>query len=164
MGYVTSNLMPEEEVIYLGSIHWFIFAPSLILFLVGISLFGVDTGVSLFGVDTFKELGPIIGWIVIFFSLGSLANALITKFSTELAVTTKRVIAKVGFISRKTVELNHSKVESFTVEQNIPGRIFDFGTIEINGTGGGKNAIRNIDSPLEFRRQAMKIIDTVSHN
>jgi hypothetical protein len=29
----------------------------------------------------------------------------------------------------------------------------------INGTGGGKTPIHNIEAPLEFRRQAMEAID-----
>ena len=89
----------------------------------------------------------------------SLIQAFITKVSTELAITTKRVIAKVGFIRRSTIELNHSKVESITVDQSILGRILDFGTLVINGTGGGKTPIPTVDSPLEFRRNAMQAID-----
>jgi hypothetical protein len=57
------------------------------------------------------------------------------------------------------MELNHSKVESFHVDQSILGRIFGFGTLVVNGTGGGKTPVPNIDSPLEFRREAMQTID-----
>lgn len=160
MGYIKNNLMPKEEVIYVGSVHWIIFVPGLILLLVSISLF---LGIKLFGGDAVRSFGFVIVWLAMLFSLFFLIEAWIKKISTELAVTTKRVIAKVGFISRNTVELNHSKVESFTVNQSILGRLFDFGTIAINGTGGGMNAIRDIDSPLEFRRQAMRTIDTASH-
>jgi hypothetical protein len=60
---------------------------------------------------------------------------------------------------RHTVELNHGKVESFNVDQSIFGRIFDFGTVVVNGTGGGKTPIPNIDAPLDFRRRAMETID-----
>ena len=64
-----------------------------------------------------------------------------------------------GFIRRNTIELNHSKVESINVHQGIFGRIFDFGTLVINGTGGGKTPIPSIDSPLDFRKNAMQAID-----
>lgn len=74
-------------------------------------------------------------------------------------VTSKRVITKLGLIRRNTIELNHKKVESFHVHQSIIGRIFDYGTIIIIGAGGGKTSIPDIDSPLEFRRQAMAVID-----
>lgn len=101
----------------------------------------------------------VIGGVLLLFAFISLLRAFITKSSTELAVTSKRVIAKVGLIRRNTTELNHSKVESFRVDQGILGRIFGYGTIVVCGTGGGKNGIPNIDSPMDFRRNAMETID-----
>ena len=154
MGYVEKNLMNNEEVVYKANMHWFIFVPSILIFIIGISLFFVEVGDQ----DA-KAMFTLGGFIIIFIAFWSFIKALIQKVSTELAVTTKRVIAKIGFIRRNTVELNHSQVESFHVNQSILGRIFDFGTIIINGTGGGKTPIPNIDSPLEFRRNAMETID-----
>jgi len=97
-------------------------------------------------------------WLVL--GLALLLRAWIQQVTTELAVTSKRVVAKFGLIQRNTIELNHSKVESFNVHQGIAGRIFGFGTIVVHGTGGGKTPIPNIDSPLQFRSEAMQAIDT----
>ena len=47
--------------------------------------------------------------------------------STELAVTSKRLIVKHGFIRRSTIEINLGKVESIQVDQEILGRMFNFG-------------------------------------
>jgi uncharacterized membrane protein YdbT with pleckstrin-like domain len=74
------------------------------------------------------------------------------------------VIAKFGFIKRTTIELNHSKVESFHVEQGVFGRIFGFGTLHINGTGGGITPVPGIADPLGFRRKAMEAIDASQYN
>lgn len=150
MGYVEGNLMSGEQVVYKGQIHWFVFVPGAVLFVIGIVLFGVGQE---------SGAGPVAGVIALILAIISLLKALILKLTTELAVTTKRVIAKVGFISRSTVELNHGKVESLNVEQSILGRIFGFGTIVVNGTGGGKTPIPSIEAPLEFRRNAMQTID-----
>lgn len=150
MGYVTNNLMSNERLIHVGEVHWFIFVPGVVLFLLAIWLFNVATE---------EGLGPILGVIALCLAIASLIKAVIFKISTELAITSKRVIAKVGFISRKTVELNHSKVESFNIDQSILGRIFGFGTVVVCGTGGGKTPIPNIDDPLEFRKQAMNVVD-----
>ena len=38
-------------------------------------------------------------------------------------------------------------------------RIFDYGTLVVNGTGGGKTPVPSVESPLEFRRNAMEEID-----
>lgn len=101
-----------------------------------------------------------IHWIV-FFSISSLLTLfiepLIKKLTTELAITNKRVVIKVGLISRKTVEMNLNKIESITVDQTILGRILGYGSIIINGTGGTKEPFSNIRDPLAFRRQYQQI-------
>lgn len=142
MSYVNNNLMSNEDVIYEAKIHWFIFVPSAILFILGLIY---STGGS--------------GTLVFLIAIILFIRAVIIKTTTELVITSKRVIAKTGLISRSTIELNHSKVESFNIDQSIFGRLFGFGTLVVNGTGGGKTPISNIDAPLEFRKNAMSTID-----
>jgi uncharacterized membrane protein YdbT with pleckstrin-like domain len=79
--------------------------------------------------------------------------------STELAVTNKRVITKSGLIQRNTTEMFLEKVESIQVDQGILGRIFDFGSITISGTGGDKSPVNNVSQPLEFRKAFMTAVD-----
>lgn len=65
-------------------------------------------------------------WIV-FLSLRGLFTLflapLIQRKTTELAVTSRRVVIKTGFIQRHTLELNLVKVESVSVEQGLFGRM-----------------------------------------
>lgn len=84
-----------------------------------------------------------------------LLGAWIYSMSTELAVTTHRVIAKFGLIARHTVEVKNEKVESLQVTQSIPGRIFNYGSISITGSGGTSAPIPFISNPLAFRSAAM---------
>src|SRR5690349_12949486 len=85
--------------------------------------------------------------------------AFIRYKTTELAFTNKRVIAKFGFISRRTVELNLMKVESVQVDQGIFGRIFNFGTLVISGAGNPQAPIPGISDPMSFRRALMEYQD-----
>ena len=66
-------------------------------------------------------------------------------------MTNQRVIAKVGLIRRNTVELRIDKVESLGIHQGILGRIFNYGSIVIKGTGGTNTPIPNIKAPMQFR-------------
>jgi uncharacterized membrane protein YdbT with pleckstrin-like domain len=150
MSYVDKNLMDGEQIIYRTQIHWLIFLPAAAWLVLGLVLAGAGHRDQLW-------LG--IGALGVLLALYYFFRAFIQRLSTELAVTSKRVILKTGLIRRDTLELNHSKVESFHVEQGILGRLFDFGTLIINGTGGGKTPIRNIEAPLEFRKKAMTAID-----
>ena len=76
--------------------------------------------------------------------------------STELAITSRRIIAKFGFVKRHTVEINLDKVESLKVEQGVWGRFLNFGTIFISGSGSSVAPIPNIADPLVFRRKFME--------
>lgn len=149
MSYVENNLMRDETVIYKANIHWFIFLPGVVLFAIGfITMLAAGGG----GLVLVSVAAYLIG-------LYQIVSAAITKATTELAVTSKRVIAKVGLIRRATMELNHSKVESLNVAQGVWGRLFGYGTIVVNGTGGGTTPVPGIDHPMEFRRNAMQAID-----
>jgi len=82
---------------------------------------------------------------------------LIDYLTSEFAITNKRIIIKVGLISRRTLELNLSKVESVNVVQSILGRILGYGTITVIGTGGTKETFVDIREPLEFRKQFQQL-------
>lgn len=77
---------------------------------------------------------------------------LIVRWSSEFAITNRRVVIKTGLIQRRTVELNIHQVESVNIEQSILGRLFDYGTVTIVGSGGTKEVFAYIERPLEFRR------------
>jgi uncharacterized membrane protein YdbT with pleckstrin-like domain len=95
-------------------------------------------------------LGILLAPVVI--GLFFLLQAYIRYKTTELAITTKRVIVKVGFIRRSTVEININKVESVQVDQSLLGRVFDFGTLVISGAGTAQAPLHGIAEPLAFRK------------
>lgn len=145
MSYIDDNLMRDETVVYKAQIHWFIVLPGLVVSVLGLMM-------------TMSDLA-VLGVLALLAGIVMVIKASITMVTTELAVTSKRVIAKVGLIRRATMELNHSKVESMNVNQGILGRIFGYGTIVVNGTGGGATPVPGIENPMEFRRKAMQTID-----
>jgi uncharacterized membrane protein YdbT with pleckstrin-like domain len=104
--------------------------------------------------------GPALLTIV---TLGLLCPVLlipgIQRATTDLGVTNKRVIAKSGLISRHTVEQRIQKIESIRVNQGMMGRMLDYGTIMVHGTGGATTPIRNVASPFAFKRAVESVID-----
>ncbi len=95
-------------------------------------------------------------WII-FISLGAIftlfIKPIIDKWSSEFAITNKRVIIKTGLISRKTIEMNLQKIESVNVAQSILGRILGYGDIVIVGTGGTREKFKRIRKPITFRKK-----------
>ncbi|MCC7097094.1 MAG: PH domain-containing protein [Thermomonas sp.] len=144
MSYVQSVLVPGETVIVQARIHWFIYLDVLFWLLLGAAL-------SLLLPLPFA----ILGYLLLAYGLFLAIKDWIHVASTELAVTSARVIAKFGFIRRETVELRHSKVESLQVNQSILGRIFNYGSVVITGSGGTHAPIPYISDPLKFRSLAL---------
>ena len=56
--------------------------------------------------------------------------------TSEFAVTTRRVLVKVGLVSIHTVELLLPKGEAIGVDQPLAGRLLGYGTLRLVGTGG----------------------------
>ena len=127
--YIESALTSGEQVRYVGHVSLWSLAGLLIIGFLLLPLYG-------FG---------LLFWIAAF----------IRYKTTELAITNKRVIAKFGFISRRTVELNINKVESIQVDQSIVGRIFNYGSLVVSGAGTPQAPIPGISNPMLFRRAFM---------
>lgn len=147
MGYIEQNLMPDERVIYRASLHWNIFLTPVIIGFIGALLF-----IMAFAGDFILEL-RCAGMFLLALALMSGLGAIISYVTSEFAVTDKRILGKIGFIQRRSLELFLSKVEGIGVNQGIMGRLLGYGTIVVIGTGGTKQAFKNIVNPLEFRRQ-----------
>jgi uncharacterized membrane protein YdbT with pleckstrin-like domain len=139
--YVYKVLQPGEQVRYIASLNWILYAPGAALWLVAAALYLV----------TSNGFVQFIALLLFAIGLFLLARAWFYWWTTEIAVTDRRVIYKTGFIRRKTTEMNMEKVESVDVDQTVLGRILDYGDVIVRGTGSGLAPIRNIDAPLELR-------------
>jgi uncharacterized membrane protein YdbT with pleckstrin-like domain len=93
---------------------------------------------------------------VIFFSLKSILTLTIAawfiRWLSEFVITNRRIVIKEGFIARRTFEMNLSKIETVNIDQTVLGRILNYGSITIIGTGGTKETFHNIAHPLKFRQ------------
>jgi uncharacterized membrane protein YdbT with pleckstrin-like domain len=96
------------------------------------------------------DISAIAGLLIITLLI-ILPFAIINYICSEFVVTDQRVIIKVGFISRRTLEMFISKIESIGIDQNILGRLLGYGTVTVRGTGGSAEKFTAIAHPLEFR-------------
>ena len=150
--YVDSNLMSGEQVVHRARLHWGIFIGPAIVSFIGFIIFVALAAAAGGG----GAAGGLFVWIL--FTI-PLLLAVITYLTSEFAITSRRVIVKRGFIRRRTLELNHSRIEGLSVSQGILARIFGAGTIVVNGTGGTRQGVPFIAGPMEFRRNALETID-----
>ena len=131
--YVDDVLINDERVMYRARISKWSLWPFILLGVILLPLFGVGL------------LFWLWAWIV--------------YSTTELAITNKRVIAKTGLIQRRTIEMFLEKIESIQVDQSVFGRMFNFGSVVISGTGVHSAPFENISDPLALRKNFMMATD-----
>lgn len=136
MTYITETLAKDETLLAEGKISkW--------------SLFHIYFAALLFGLS------------IVFLPMTAalLLYAYLKIRSTEMGITSKRVIRKSGVIMRDTAEIRLSKVESVSVRQGFLGRIFGYGDVVIAGTGGNGAVMKGVDDPLVFRGQVQEAFE-----
>lgn len=94
----------------------------------------------------FSILGMFILGLFLF------AHMMIVKATTEIAVTSERLIYKRGLIARHVGELNIDRIESVVVHQGVLGRMLGYGLVCIRGMGVGEVILPPIELPIEFRK------------
>ena len=133
MSYVNSVLQPGERVVMRGHLHWIVYWHAILL------LRARHRAAS-------PWERPADGrWLIAFTAIAfgvlfvvAFMHAWFIRWITEIAVTDRRIIYKRGFINRHTVEMNMDKVASVDVDQSILGRMLDYGTVHVIGTGGAQ--------------------------
>jgi uncharacterized membrane protein YdbT with pleckstrin-like domain len=159
MSYIEQNIMKDEQIIYKTKMSNVVYATPLGCFIFGV----VFMIVKLF----FRDY-PEIGNLFIFFSLilwvlgfGALISAIISVKTSEIGVTNKRVIIKIGVFSKRSLEMLLEKIESLQVEQNLIEQMFNSGTVNIKGSGGTVTPFSSISNPFEFRKKVQEQIESI---
>ncbi len=151
MSYLQRILQPGETLRYVGRLHWIIYLPGLVLFAIAVAV-----SIAIVVTNEPGNLMPYLLGILELLMLASLLTLLaaaVRRWTTELAVTDRRVIFKRGLIRRHTIEMNMDKVETVDVDQSLAGRLFGYGDIVVRGTGSSIEPFRKIAAPLDFRNQ-----------
>lgn len=156
MSYIETNLLKDEKLIYAVRPHWVVFASgSWAMFFAVVAwfytpgLYTMPSGFSLHGIVSAMLFLVGAYWFL---------KAYIYYITSEYGVTNKRVLIKVGWISRTSLELLLDKVEGVLVDQTVMGRIFGYGAITIIGTGGTNDRFPFIPDPLLFRKNVQEQI------
>ena len=150
MGYVERHLLAGERVLYKTRLHWVLFIKPALVVLAGVILMVLLRQVQdprwlwIFGAAV-ALLGIV--WAFVHY---------VEVMTSEFAVTTSRLIFKVGLISRYTTELLLAKVESIGVQQGLVGRLLNYGDLTVTGTGGAREVFRRVRDPIGFRNHVQQ--------
>jgi uncharacterized membrane protein YdbT with pleckstrin-like domain len=125
MSYIEQSLGAHERVIGRAHFHWW-YTMKAVLALIFLGIF-------------------LVG-IYIFFAM------MIRKWTTEIAVTTHRFVMKTGWFSLSTQEMALHNIEGVKVMQSFWGRMLNYGTLRIEGTGVDAVQLPTIADPIALRR------------
>lgn len=158
--YIDQTLLPDEKIAYWTRPHWIIFSTPVLyliacLLLLYLGPHYLRIGFSIFGMEAYRLLA-LLGLIAAIYTG---VTSYIAYTTSEYGVTNKRVVIKVGWIRRDTLEVFLDKIEAVSVYQSIPGRLLGYGTIVVIGTGGSQDPYRYVPNPLQFRKVVQRQID-----
>lgn len=129
MRYTQQVLRPGEQIIAVGKFHWLYSAGAYLSLLV---------------------LGIII---IIIIGIVTFLGMMIRKWTTEIVVTTDRLMYKTGWIARHVEEISLTRIEEISLTQTVMGRVLGYGSLRVSGTGTSVIHLPSILSdPVEFRR------------
>jgi uncharacterized membrane protein YdbT with pleckstrin-like domain len=162
MSYVENHLIAGEKVVYTTRLHWIVLLRPIVLSL----LFGVP-GVALLvrsaadhSAQTASTTPMMAGGVILMVVAAiCIVTGILKRNATEMAVTDKRLVVKVGVAGRRTLELLLQKVESIAVEESLMGRVLGYGTVIVHGTGGTPEPFDRMAHPIEFRKQVQQQIE-----
>jgi len=172
--YIRRTIITSEKIIYQAYPHWLFYLdliglgffiicsylllnepifiqqniPELLLWIPWLSTEYLKISVWNLGLGTLMFIGVMVIW-----------EAFIDNKTTELVITSNRILHKTGLLSRTVIELKLIKFESITVKQSLAGRIFNYGTITITGMSRMQTTIPHIVAPLKFKKQLWQILE-----
>lgn len=80
---------------------------------------------------------------------------LIRRATTELTLTTNRVIGKTGIINTRSLDSKLDKVQSVSVENGFWGKIFGYGTVCVT-TAGSIVYFKDISKAEKFKQAVLR--------
>ncbi len=154
MGYIENNLVKGEEIIYKTKLHWLvIIRPALSLFILSsASIYLLTLYLSPLPGGNF----PLALTVAIFPATLGLVAGLIRYSTSEFGLTNRRVLIKVGWLRRQTLELNLGRIESFQAHEPILGRLLGFSDLTLTGSGGTRQTFKAVANGSLFRKRVVE--------
>jgi uncharacterized membrane protein YdbT with pleckstrin-like domain len=140
-------LLPNEKVLYRTHRHWIVFGPVMVWAMITLILW-MTIGIFQW-----------VSFLVLLLTLIIGGFNFINYQMSELAVTNMRVIVKVGFVARYSLETTLQNIASIGVGQSVLGRLLGYGTLNVCDTGNVHSPFSYIENPLEFRKAFLSQVD-----
>ena len=180
MSYIKEILTEGEKIVYSARVHWIAFWTPVSYLLLGVFFFfdGMGWMIRSFGL---RGLNRNLGFTKIVHDIEAATGfgahqivaasffvlfviylylRIVRYFTTEIGMTNRRVVVKVGWMRIDSVEILLDKVESIMLHQSNLGRLLNFGSLAfVSGSLGG-TSIRWVSKPRAFHKAVQNQISS----
>jgi uncharacterized membrane protein YdbT with pleckstrin-like domain len=146
MSYVDESLAANEHLGHRARFHWVakVGAWTMLAIFLGLALVCLATAS---GLAAWGAAAIMAGCGFVIFTA-----MMLPIWTTEIAVTSHRLIYKRGWLHRTTDELQLTSIEEVNLDQGTIGRLLDFGRLHIHGTGINDVILPVLADPVALRR------------
>jgi membrane protein YdbS with pleckstrin-like domain len=163
MSYAEKLLSRGEEIVYSSRQHWFaviarvwVWILIVIVALAVLLWIGTNTGAILDndGIDTGATFVAVAVFVL---TLAYIGFVIWDWRNQEWLITTRRVMRAEGVLNKSVTDTSLEKINDARLDQNVFGRIFGFGTLDIltaaeEFSGGGIADFPMIADPVTFKK------------
>jgi len=160
MGYIESNLVRDEHIVYVGRKHVILMLGQIVteIILIGLTLVAFSV-VSL----VFKKYNMTQNTlhIIVYGALGLATTVLVVSgvldylkwYNDCVVITNRRMMRFEGLFNRHMVESILNKINDVSLNQTFWGRLFGYGDVTVlTAAESGIQEMRNIARPFEFKQ------------
>ncbi len=162
--YLNRLLGTNERIVLVTRRHWLVLAGEILSeSVLSLALIVLITLLIVL-LPPIPNLLWAFGYLLLVFPLISMARDTAIWSNRKYVVTTRRVIAIEGVISKETTDSSLEKVNDVKLEQSFLGRLLDFGNLEIlTASELGVNLFRHIASPIRFKTAMLNAKNDLEH-
>ena len=150
MSYITHSLGRNETLRYRAHFHWSYYFCAWGAFLISLAA----------SAEAYRREVPWAAGLAVLMGVAAFLSIMIPIWTTEIGVTNQRFILKRGLLRRATNELQLRAIEQVNLRQGIPGRLFNFGHLEVHGTGVDDIVLPAIADPVALQKAIQDCVDT----
>ena len=164
MSFIAKHIAnPDERMIYVARLHW-------ICLLEGLMWFGAFWSAGLFMSDWLSAIQPItstlgtfsiagytiapqIIWLFYMMLAGGtviFSTYLVKLLSTEIALTSARIVYKTGLVFTEVEEIDLSEIRAEKIRHGILGRFLNYGWVHLDSRFVGDITLPRIRKPYKF--------------
>lgn len=148
MSYIEDSLGQNEALHYRARFHWFYHVTAWGSLAIGV----------LIALLTLTQTYVWIALIALAIGVAVWLSVMVPIWTTEIGVTNQRIVYKQGLLNVSTNELQLRSIEEVRFNQDFWGRIFNFGKLEIHGTGDDAIFLPAVADPIALRAALQEAI------